>query len=218
MHQHLENALSRALYWKEPVVVFQCPPLKDSHFVPPFIHCYWTFQGKCGPYHLKSVRAGTYISMKWNIQILWKQHKLCAHAEIVMELNKQCTAKPQPSRWNTKTLGSPTVLQCKVLSLLGVFFSSLQVEVIVSLVPLVANSKTLHIVLILSSSVPVNWGIIAHGFRGHISVLVRIPPFYAFLTEVYQMVSKFSIWFICIICIYIICILQLLEFFDVYGC
>ncbi|XP_045897017.1 transforming growth factor beta receptor type 3 [Micropterus dolomieu] len=47
---------------------------------------------------------------------------------------------------------------------------SLQVEVIVSLVPLVANSKTQKVVLILSSSVPVNWAIVAHGVRGHVSV------------------------------------------------
>ncbi|XP_070704634.1 transforming growth factor beta receptor type 3 [Pempheris klunzingeri] len=47
---------------------------------------------------------------------------------------------------------------------------SLQVEVIVSLVPLVANSKTQRVVLILSSSVPVNWAIVAHGVRGHISI------------------------------------------------
>lgn len=54
-------------------------------------------------------------------------------------------------------------------------------EVIVSLVPLVANSKTQKIVLILSSSVPVNWAMIAHGVRGHISVHVRIPSLFAFL-------------------------------------
>ncbi|XP_073350180.1 transforming growth factor beta receptor type 3 [Pagrus major] len=47
---------------------------------------------------------------------------------------------------------------------------SLQVEVIVSLTPLVANSKTQKVVLILSSSVPVNWAIVAHGVRGHVSV------------------------------------------------
>lgn len=47
---------------------------------------------------------------------------------------------------------------------------SLQVEVIVSLVPLVANSKTQKVVLILSSSAPVNWAIVAHGVRGHVSV------------------------------------------------
>ncbi|XP_040917538.1 transforming growth factor beta receptor type 3 isoform X2 [Toxotes jaculatrix] len=47
---------------------------------------------------------------------------------------------------------------------------SLQVEVIVSLVPPVANSKAHKVVLILISSVPVNWAIIAHGVRGHISV------------------------------------------------
>ncbi|XP_070779137.1 transforming growth factor beta receptor type 3 [Enoplosus armatus] len=47
---------------------------------------------------------------------------------------------------------------------------SLQVEVIVSLVPLVANSKTQKVVLILSSSVPVNWAIVAHGVRGRVTV------------------------------------------------
>lgn len=54
-------------------------------------------------------------------------------------------------------------------------------EVIVSLLPLVANSKTHKVVLILSSSVPVNWAIVARGVRGHISVHVRIPSFFAFL-------------------------------------
>uniref|UniRef100_A0A3Q1G5M1 Transforming growth factor beta receptor type 3-like n=1 Tax=Acanthochromis polyacanthus TaxID=80966 RepID=A0A3Q1G5M1_9TELE len=47
---------------------------------------------------------------------------------------------------------------------------SLQVEVIVSLVPPVANSKSHRVVLILSSSVPVNWAIVAHGVRGHVTV------------------------------------------------
>ncbi|XP_020515645.2 transforming growth factor beta receptor type 3 [Labrus bergylta] len=46
----------------------------------------------------------------------------------------------------------------------------LQVEVVVSLVPPVANSKALNVVLILSSLVPVNWAIVSHGVRGHISV------------------------------------------------
>ncbi|KAE8282831.1 Transforming growth factor beta receptor type 3 [Larimichthys crocea] len=46
----------------------------------------------------------------------------------------------------------------------------LRVEVIVYLVPLVANSKTQKVVLILSSSMPVNWAIVAHGVQGHISV------------------------------------------------
>ncbi|XP_068593163.1 transforming growth factor beta receptor type 3 isoform X2 [Cebidichthys violaceus] len=48
--------------------------------------------------------------------------------------------------------------------------SSLQVEVIVSLVPMVTNSKSQTVVLILSSSVPVNWAVVAHGVRGHVSV------------------------------------------------
>ncbi|XP_022603644.1 transforming growth factor beta receptor type 3-like [Seriola dumerili] len=47
---------------------------------------------------------------------------------------------------------------------------SLQVEVIVSLVPPVADSKAQKVVLVLSSSVPVNWAIVAHGVQGHISV------------------------------------------------
>lgn len=66
------------------------------------------------------------------------------------------------------------------LLLLSVSFSSLQVEVIVSLVPLVANSNTQKVVLILSSSVPVNWAITAHGVRGHISVHVRAASLFAF--------------------------------------
>ncbi|KAM3835886.1 transforming growth factor beta receptor type 3-like, partial [Diretmus argenteus] len=47
---------------------------------------------------------------------------------------------------------------------------SLQVEVMVSLVPPVANSGTHQVVLILSSSVPVNWAVTTDGLRGHISV------------------------------------------------
>ncbi|KAM4635514.1 transforming growth factor beta receptor type 3 [Polymixia lowei] len=47
---------------------------------------------------------------------------------------------------------------------------SLQVEVIVSLVPPVVNSRTHKVVLILSSAVPVNWALTAHGLRGHVSV------------------------------------------------
>ncbi|KAM6904733.1 transforming growth factor beta receptor type 3 [Xenentodon cancila] len=46
----------------------------------------------------------------------------------------------------------------------------LQVEVIVSLVPPVASLKTQKVVLILSSSVRVNWAIVARGVRGQISV------------------------------------------------
>ncbi|XP_028268623.1 transforming growth factor beta receptor type 3 isoform X2 [Parambassis ranga] len=47
---------------------------------------------------------------------------------------------------------------------------SLQVEVIVSLLPPVANSKAVRVVLILSSSVSVNWAIAARGVQGHVSV------------------------------------------------
>ncbi|XP_037646946.1 transforming growth factor beta receptor type 3 isoform X2 [Sebastes umbrosus] len=65
---------------------------------------------------------------------------------------------------------SPEVHVIKLHSVGSGLCGSLQVEVIVSLVPLVANSKTQAVVLILSSSVPVNWAIVAHGVRGHISV------------------------------------------------
>nr|XP_057906384.1 transforming growth factor beta receptor type 3 isoform X3 [Doryrhamphus excisus] len=47
---------------------------------------------------------------------------------------------------------------------------SLQVEVIVSLVPPPNNSLRQKVVLILSSSVPVNWAVVAHGVQGHISI------------------------------------------------
>ncbi|XP_033982945.1 transforming growth factor beta receptor type 3 [Trematomus bernacchii] len=47
---------------------------------------------------------------------------------------------------------------------------SLQVEVIVSLLPLKVDSRTQTVVLILSSSVPVNWAIHAPGVRGQVSV------------------------------------------------
>nr|XP_046270791.1 transforming growth factor beta receptor type 3 [Scatophagus argus]XP_046270792.1 transforming growth factor beta receptor type 3 [Scatophagus argus] len=65
---------------------------------------------------------------------------------------------------------NPEVHVIKLHSVGSGLCGSLQVEVIVSLVPLVANSKTQKVVLILSSSVPVNWAIIAHGVRGHVSV------------------------------------------------
>ncbi|XP_023204436.1 transforming growth factor beta receptor type 3-like [Xiphophorus maculatus] len=47
---------------------------------------------------------------------------------------------------------------------------SLQADVTVSLVPPVATSEPHKVVLILSSSVPVNWVITATGVRGHVSV------------------------------------------------
>ncbi|XP_030649744.1 transforming growth factor beta receptor type 3 [Chanos chanos] len=47
---------------------------------------------------------------------------------------------------------------------------SLQVEVSVSLLPLVANTGWYNVVLIFSSAVPVNWALVAPGVRGHISV------------------------------------------------
>ncbi|XP_027141681.1 transforming growth factor beta receptor type 3 isoform X2 [Larimichthys crocea] len=65
---------------------------------------------------------------------------------------------------------SPEVHVIKLHSAGSGLCGSLQVEVIVYLVPLVANSKTQKVVLILSSSMPVNWAIVAHGVQGHISV------------------------------------------------
>ncbi|XP_074552677.1 transforming growth factor beta receptor type 3 isoform X2 [Halichoeres trimaculatus] len=47
---------------------------------------------------------------------------------------------------------------------------SLQVEVVVSLLPPVVKSKMQKVVLILSSSVPVNWAIVSHGVQGRVSV------------------------------------------------
>ncbi|XP_034046685.1 transforming growth factor beta receptor type 3 isoform X2 [Thalassophryne amazonica] len=65
---------------------------------------------------------------------------------------------------------SPEVHVIKLHSAGAAFCGSLQVEVIVSLLPPVANRKTQKVVLILSSSVPVNWAVVAHGVQGHISV------------------------------------------------
>ncbi|XP_044186040.1 transforming growth factor beta receptor type 3 [Thunnus albacares] len=65
---------------------------------------------------------------------------------------------------------SPEVHVIKLHSAGSGLCGSLQVEVIVSLVPPIASWKTQKVVLILSSSVPVNWAIIAHGVRGHVSV------------------------------------------------
>ncbi|XP_047426796.1 transforming growth factor beta receptor type 3 isoform X2 [Mugil cephalus] len=65
---------------------------------------------------------------------------------------------------------SPEVHVIKLHSAGSGLCGSLQVEVIVSLVPPVATSKVRKVVLILSSSVPVNWAIAARGVRGHISV------------------------------------------------
>lgn len=56
--------------------------------------------------------------------------------------------------------------------------SSLQVEVMVSLVPPVATPEPQKVVLILSSLVPVNWVITATGVWGHIYVYVRAKSFF----------------------------------------
>ncbi|XP_075999113.1 transforming growth factor beta receptor type 3 [Genypterus blacodes] len=65
---------------------------------------------------------------------------------------------------------SPEVHIIKLHSAGSGLCGSLQVEVTVSLVPPVATWNTQNVVLILSSMVPVNWAISAHGLQGQISV------------------------------------------------
>ncbi|KAM4534548.1 transforming growth factor beta receptor type 3 [Fundulus diaphanus] len=65
---------------------------------------------------------------------------------------------------------SPEVHVIKLHSAGSGLSGSLQVEVVVSLVPPVATSEPQTVVLILSSLVPVNWVITAPGVKGHISV------------------------------------------------
>ncbi|XP_036003959.1 transforming growth factor beta receptor type 3 [Fundulus heteroclitus] len=65
---------------------------------------------------------------------------------------------------------SPEVHVIKLHSAGSGLSGSLQVEVVVSLVPPVAASEPHTVVLILSSLVPVNWVITAPGVWGHISV------------------------------------------------
>ncbi|XP_041672861.1 transforming growth factor beta receptor type 3 isoform X2 [Cheilinus undulatus] len=65
---------------------------------------------------------------------------------------------------------SPEVHVIKLHSAGSGLCGSLQVEVVVSLVPPVANTNTQSVVLILSSSVPVNWAIVSHGVRAHVIV------------------------------------------------
>ncbi|KAM9392075.1 transforming growth factor beta receptor type 3 [Pholidichthys leucotaenia] len=65
---------------------------------------------------------------------------------------------------------SPEIHVIKLHSVGSGLCGSLQVEVIITLVPMMGNSKAQRIVLILSSSVPVNWAIVSHGVRGHIYV------------------------------------------------
>ncbi|XP_035510216.1 transforming growth factor beta receptor type 3 [Morone saxatilis] len=95
------------------------------------------------------------------------QSMFLSHSYMTSDLQQQevrgCAESPAGGM-------SPEVHMIKLHSAGSGLCGSLQVEVIVSLVPLVANSKTQKVVLILSSSVPVNWAIVAHGVRGHISV------------------------------------------------
>ncbi|XP_029292710.1 transforming growth factor beta receptor type 3 isoform X2 [Cottoperca gobio] len=95
------------------------------------------------------------------------QSMFLSHNYVTSELQPQevqgCADRPAGGL-------SPEVHVIKLHSAGSGLCGSLQVEVIVSLLPLVANSKPQTVVLILSSSVPVNWAIMAHGVRGHISV------------------------------------------------
>ncbi|KAF3700588.1 Transforming growth factor beta receptor type 3 [Channa argus] len=65
---------------------------------------------------------------------------------------------------------SPEVHVIKLHSAGSGLCGSLQVEVVVSLVPPVDHSKPQRVVLILSSSMPVNWAISARGVQGDVSV------------------------------------------------
>uniref|UniRef100_A0A673CLS6 TGFBR3/Endoglin-like N-terminal domain-containing protein n=1 Tax=Sphaeramia orbicularis TaxID=375764 RepID=A0A673CLS6_9TELE len=97
------------------------------------------------------------------------QSMFLSHNYMTSDLQPQevqgCT--PAPPGGN-----SPEVHVIKLHSAGSGLCGSLQVEVIVSLVPPTVHSNTQEIVLILSSSVPVNWAIAAHGVQGHVCVHV----------------------------------------------
>ncbi|KAK2833892.1 hypothetical protein Q5P01_017781 [Channa striata] len=65
---------------------------------------------------------------------------------------------------------SPEVHVIKLHSAGSALCGSLQVEVLVSLVPPAGHLKPQKVVLILSSSLPVNWAVSARGVRGDVSV------------------------------------------------
>ncbi|XP_029996088.1 transforming growth factor beta receptor type 3 [Sphaeramia orbicularis] len=105
------------------------------------------------------------------------QSMFLSHNYMTSDLQPQevqgCT--PAPPGGN-----SPEVHVIKLHSAGSGLCGSLQVEVIVSLVPPTVHSNTQEIVLILSSSVPVNWAIAAHGVQGHVCVHASnsvSPPF-----------------------------------------
>ncbi|XP_029912780.1 transforming growth factor beta receptor type 3 isoform X2 [Myripristis murdjan] len=95
------------------------------------------------------------------------QSLFLSHNYMTSDLQQQ---KVQGCTHSVADRNNPEIHVIKLHSAGSGLCGSLQVEVIVSLVPPVANSGTHKVVLILSSSVPVNWAIVAHGLRGHVSV------------------------------------------------
>ncbi|XP_008299553.1 transforming growth factor beta receptor type 3 [Stegastes partitus] len=95
------------------------------------------------------------------------QSMFLSHNYMTSDLQQQevqgCSGTPAAA-------SNPEVHVIKLHSAGSGLCGSLQVEATVSLVPPVAASKSHKVVLILSSSVPVNWAIVAPGVRGRITV------------------------------------------------
>ncbi|XP_029945411.1 transforming growth factor beta receptor type 3 isoform X2 [Salarias fasciatus] len=96
------------------------------------------------------------------------QSMFLSHNYIVSDLQPQevqgCSRPRQADRTG------PEVHVIKLHSSGSGLCGSLQVEVVVSLLPPLGKSKAARVVLILSSSVPVNWAVVAGGVRGHVTV------------------------------------------------
>ncbi|XP_077356319.1 transforming growth factor beta receptor type 3 isoform X2 [Festucalex cinctus] len=97
------------------------------------------------------------------------------HLKSMFLSNNYMTSDLQPQEvqgcgQSSASGNNPEVHVIKLHSAGSGLCGSLQVEVIVSLVPPSDNSSRQNVVLILSSSVPVNWAIVAHNVHGHIFV------------------------------------------------
>ncbi|XP_061702691.1 transforming growth factor beta receptor type 3 [Syngnathoides biaculeatus] len=97
------------------------------------------------------------------------------HLKSMFISNNYMTSDLQPQEIqgcdHSAPIGSnPEVHVIKLHSAGSGLCGSLQVEVIVSLVPPSNASFRQKVVLILSSSVPVNWAIVAHDVQGHIFI------------------------------------------------
>ncbi|XP_077414716.1 transforming growth factor beta receptor type 3 isoform X2 [Vanacampus margaritifer] len=97
------------------------------------------------------------------------------HLKSMFLSNNYMTSDLQPQEvqgcgHSAASVNNPEVHVIKLHSAGSGLCGSLQVEVIVSLVPPSDNSSRQNVVLILSSSVPVNWAIVAHNVQGHIFV------------------------------------------------